>query len=77
MTVEELILELLNLPLDAELVSFQSNMEQEGIMKKDFYPKLKKFRKEIKNTRDKFDGTMYSYDIYVEDQNGEHEFIQL
>ena len=77
MTVEELILELLNLPLDAELVSFQSNMEQEGIMKKDFYPKLKKFRKEIKNTRDKFDGIMYSYDIYVEDQNGEHEFIQL
>lgn len=77
MTVQELILELLNLPLDDEIVSFQSNMEQEGIMKKDFYPKLKKFRKEIKNTQDKFDGTMYSYDVYVEDQNGEHEFIQI
>ena len=77
MTVKELKDKLANLPEDMELVTYHHDMEKDGIMPANFICEQATFRKAVRDTYDDFDGNAYSYEIYVEDENGDIKAILM
>lgn len=71
MKVKELIEKLSTMPPEVELVSYQSDMEKSGIRPIFYNPTLEKYKIKRKSTYDRFDYTDYTYEVYVEDENGE------
>ena len=66
MKVKELIEKLQKLDPELEIIQYQSDMERSGYQKVNLYPKV-----ETRRTWDRFDGTDYSYDVFVPAEKGE------
>ena len=77
MKVSELVEKLLELPQDAEIVKYSCDMEKSGVRPTYIVPKLKRYHKETKSTWDRFDGTDYTYKVYVEDADGAIEAVEM
>lgn len=68
-TVGELKEFIKNLPDDMLLVSYQSNMEMSGY-RNWLFCDVAKMNKEERQTWDRFDGTDYSYEVFVKVEDG-------
>ena len=71
MKVKELIEKLQKLDPELEIIQYQSDMERSGYQKVNLYPKVDTMKIETRRTWDRFDGTDYSYDVFVPAEKGE------
>ncbi len=68
-TVGELKEFIKNLPDDMPLVNYQSNMETSGYRNRVICD-VANMKKEERPTWDRFDGTYYSYEVFVKTEDG-------
>ena len=68
-TVGELREFIKDLPDDMLIVQYRSNMEKHGY-ENGVYCDVANMQKETKHTWDRFDGTDYSYEVFVSSEDG-------
>ena len=70
MKVKDLVEKLQQFDPELEIVGYQSGMEQTGVQKVNLYPMVQKMELKQNETWDRFDGTVYRYEVYVQSPHG-------